>query len=293
MDATGKVAAMTGPKNGRQRSQLGRRIAMSIVAFWIVIAISAPLLAPYSQGAILSPESFSFAKDASILGTDYMGRDLLSRLIYASRSTLGFALVACLIAFPTGVSLGFIAALSGEGSILDQLLSRVVDILMSFPALIMALVVLGTIGTSNVAVLAIVAVVETTRVYRLARALGLDISVMDFVAVSRARGEGPIWIAAFDLLPNSLGPLAAEFGLRYTYAILLISSLSFLGLGVQPPSADWGIMVQENIQGLVYGSPAALIPAFCIASVTVGINLLVDDLIRRTNIRIPQELSGE
>jgi peptide/nickel transport system permease protein len=113
---------------------------------------------------------------------------------------------------------------------------------------------------------------------------------MDYVEVARARGEGPVWIMVSEVLPNTIVPLAAEFGIRYTFAILFISALSFLGLGVQPPGADWGVMVKENLQGLLYGAPAALLPAGCIATVTVGVNLLVDWFLHRSSSQIPEEL---
>ncbi|MGX5851543.1 ABC transporter permease [Mesorhizobium sp. PL10] len=268
-----------------------RNISIAIITFWALIAIIGPVIAPFPPDAILSAESFSFAAEAGPLGTDYLGRDLLSRLLYATSATLGLALIACSAAFAVGVFLGFGAALSGAGRAVDNLLSRFVDAVMSFPSLILALVILGTIGSSTVAMIAIVALVEMTRVFRIARALAMDIDVLDFVQIARARGESMFWLASREILPNCRSPLLAEFGLRYTYSILMVSSLSFLGLGVQPPGADWGVMVHENIQGLVYGSPAALIPAACIASITVAVNLLVDYLMHRENSRLPSEIS--
>jgi peptide/nickel transport system permease protein len=135
-----------------------------------------------------------------------------------------------------------------------------------------------------------VAIIDSTRVFRLSRALAMDISVMDFVDVARSRGESLWWITVREILPNTLAPLAAEFGIRFTFAILFISALSFLGLGVQPPAADWGVMVKENLQGLLFGSAAALMPAAAVASLTVGVNLIVDWFLRRMGGDVSQEL---
>ena len=163
-----------------------------------------------------------------------------------------------------------------SGGVADNVFSRINDAIMAFPAIILALMVIAALGTSLVIVVLTVALIDATRVFRIARALAMDISVMDFVDVARARGERLWWLTCREILPNTLGPLAAEFGIRFTYAILFISALSFLGLGVQPPAADWGVMVKENLQGLLFGSAAALLPAASVASLTVGINLIVD-----------------
>ncbi|MBB3773767.1 peptide/nickel transport system permease protein [Angulomicrobium tetraedrale] len=288
------MSMLSPPATAAARARPGttvRNAALGILAFWLVIAVIGPSISPHPPDALLSSESFARVEGAGFLGTDYLGRDLLSRLLNGARTTLGLALVASVAAFVVGIAFGFLAGLTGAGRPVDVILSRIVDVLMSFPALILALVVLGTIGTSTTAVVSIVAVVEATRVFRLSRALCIDLGVVDFVQVARARGEGLYWLATREILPNCSVPLMAEFGLRYTYSILMISSLSFLGLGVQPPEADWGVMVHENIQGLLYGSPAALVPAACIASVTIALNLLVDHLIHQANIRLPREIA--
>lgn len=275
----------------RRHGNATRNISIAIIVFWTIVALVAPLVAPFGPDEILSADSFAFTSKAGALGTDYLGRDLLSRLLFAARATLGVALIASSAAFVMGMVLGFLAALSGPGGFIDTVVSRLVDAIMSFPSLILALVILGTVGSSTGVLIVIVALVEMTRVFRLARALAMDIGVLDFVLVAKARGEGMLWLATREILPNCRGPLLAEFGMRYTYAILMVSSLSFLGLGVQPPAADWGVMVHENIQGLVYGSPAALAPAVCIASITVAINLLVDHLMHHENSKIPSEIT--
>lgn len=265
-------------------------VSIFIIVFWVVVAVFAPVLAPFDKADMVSFESFKVVDEASFLGTDYLGRDVLSRIIYGARMTLGLALIATLISFTTGIVLGFVAAISPGW--IDQVLSRTVDAIMAFPSIMLALIIIGGVGTSLPVVILTVALIDATRVFRLSRALALDASVMDYVVVARARGEGVNWIMLHEILPNTITPLAAEFGVRYTFAILFISSLSFLGLGVQPPGADWGVMVKENLQGLLYGAPAALIPAACIGTISVAINLLVDWFLHRSSVMIPEELTG-
>ena len=265
-------------------------VSIFIIVFWVVVAVFAPILAPFDQADMVSFESFKVVDEASFLGTDYLGRDVLSRIIYGARMTLGLALIATLISFTTGIVLGFVAAISPGW--IDQVFSRTVDAIMAFPSIMLALIIIGGVGTSLPVVILTVALIDATRVFRLSRALALDASVMDYVSVARARGEGVNWIMLHEILPNTITPLAAEFGVRYTFAILFISSLSFLGLGVQPPGADWGVMVKENLQGLLYGAPAALIPAACIGTISVAVNLLVDWFLHRSSTMIPEELMG-
>ena len=265
-------------------------VSIFIIVFWVVVAMFAPVLAPFDKADMVSFESFKVVDEASFLGTDYLGRDVLSRIIYGARMTLGLALIATLISFTTGIVLGFVAAISPGW--IDQVLSRTVDAIMAFPSIMLALIIIGGVGTSLPVVILTVALIDATRVFRLSRALALDASVMDYVSVARARGEGVNWIMLHEILPNTITPLAAEFGVRYTFAILFISSLSFLGLGVQPPGADWGVMVKENLQGLLYGAPAALIPAACIGTISVAVNLLVDWFLHRSSAMIPEELMG-
>ena len=249
-------------------------VGLLILVFWLAVALLGPAFAPHGETEILSDRSFAPAGEVGLLGSDYLGRDVFSRVLYGARMTMGLALVTTLISLGAGVVLGFSAAV--RGGLTDGVLSRINDAIMAFPAIILALMVITALGTSLVIVVLTVALIDATRVYRIARALAMDISVMDFVEVARARGESLWWITRREILPNALGPLAAEFGIRFTFAILFISALSFLGLGVQPPAADWGVMVRENLQGLLFGSAAALLPAASVASLTVGVNLLVD-----------------
>ena len=263
-------------EDGARRARLtpSAWIGLAILVFWLAVALLGPAFAPHGESEILSDRSFAPAGEVGLLGSDYLGRDVFSRVLYGARMTMGLALITTLISLGAGVVLGFSAAVSG--GITDGVLSRINDAIMAFPAIILALMVITALGTSLVIVVLTVALIDATRVYRIARALAMDISVMDFVEVARARGESLWWITRREILPNTLGPLAAEFGIRFTFAILFISALSFLGLGVQPPAADWGVMVRENLQGLLFGSAAALLPAASVASLTVGVNLLVD-----------------
>lgn len=263
-------------EDGARRARLtpSAWIGLAILVFWLAVALLGPAIAPHGESEILSDRSFAPAGEVGLLGSDYLGRDVFSRVLYGARMTMGLALVTTLVSLGAGVVLGFSAAVSG--GITDGVLSRINDAIMAFPAIILALMVITALGTSLVIVVLTVALIDATRVYRIARALAMDISVMDFVEVARARGESLWWITRREILPNALGPLAAEFGIRFTFAILFISALSFLGLGVQPPAADWGVMVRENLQGLLFGSAAALLPAASVASLTVGVNLLVD-----------------
>ena len=268
---------------------LRAKVGIAVLALLALAAISAPFIAPHGEAQILSHESFGFPAEAGPLGTDHLGRDLLSRLLYGGRFTIFLALVTTCLAFLAGVSAGFTAALVGGP--VDEVVSRIVDGLLSFPSIILALLMITALGNSIPILIVTVALIEACRVYRVARALALDVSVLEFVEAARARGEGVLWVAAREVLPNTTGPLSAEFGLRFTYVILFVSALSFIGIGVQPPTADWGVMVRENAKGLLYGSSAALLPAACIAVVTIAVNVIVDAFTDRDReARVPEML---
>ncbi len=259
-----------------------------LIGCFAVVALAASWLAPFAESEILSDESFVPPGAQMPLGGDFLGRDLASRLIYGARVTLGLALAISLLAFLVGSATGFLAAV--RGGWVDAVLGRIVDALISFPAIMIALIVISGLGSSFGVLIATVALIDATRVFRVARALGMDIVVQDYVEAARARGESLGWIMWHELLPNALAPLAAEFGIRFTYAILFISALSFLGLGVQPPHADLGVMVKENMQGLLYGSYAPIFPALGIALITVSVNMLVDWFLKTTDAALPDEL---
>ena len=213
---------------------------------------------------------------------------ILERLIFGTRLTLSVAFAIAILAFFVGCSIGFLAAVIG--GIFDTVVSRIIDALIAFPAIMLALIVVTALGPSIPVLIVTIAFIDSTRVFRVARALAMDIVVQDYIEAARVRGERFGWIMWREILPNALPPLAAEFGIRFTYAILFISALSFLGLGVQPPRADLGVMIRENMQGMLYGSLAPLFPAFGIATVTISINLLVDWYLQQIGTSLPEEL---
>ena len=258
------------------RLHLPAKIGVAIVGFWVLSALFAPLIAPYDPAEWVADDSFLPMSVEFILGSDTNGRDVLSRLLYGTRWTLLLSLCATLIAFGVGVPLGYLAAVGG--GVIDQCLSRTIDAFLSLPGIILALVVISALGTSEVVLVGTVGLILSLVVYRFARALAMDIKVMDFIDAARVRGEGLWWIIRREILPNAWIPLLVDFGLRFIYVVLLISALSFLGLGVQPPEADWGMLVRENLWGIYAAAPAALAPATAIASLTIGINLIVDDI---------------
>ncbi len=254
-------------------------IGIVLTALFLIAAVFAPWIAPYGNaqivGDVWQPMSSQFW-----LGTDNLGRDLLSRMIYGARTTIFIAVLATALSFTLGSTLGFCAAVLGGW--FDTLMSRFVDLLMAIPTLIFALVVLSVLPSTLITLILVMGILDSTRVYRLSRAIAVDIEVMDYVEAAKLRGEGMRWIIFREILPNALSPLISELGLRFIYAILFLSALSFLGLGVQPPDADWGGMVKENKDGIVFGIGAALIPAAAIAALAISVNLVADWVLNRT-----------
>lgn len=257
----------------------GALIGLVLTALFLFAAIFAPWVAPYGKaeivGAVWEPMS-----STHLLGTDNLGRDLLSRIIYGARTTIFIATLATALSFSLGSLLGFTAAVLGGW--FDMVLSRLVDLLMAIPTLIFGLVVLSVLPSTMLTLIMVMGILDSTRVYRLSRAVAVDINVMDFVEAAKLRGEGSGWIVFREILPNALTPLISELGLRFIYAVLFLSALSFLGLGVQPPEADWGGMVKENKEGIVFGIGAALMPAAAIAILAISVNLVADWILNRT-----------
>lgn len=262
-----------------RKSPFSARIGLGIILVNIAASLLAPVISPYSETEVIGDVWESLSSE-HYLGTDQLGRDMFTRLLYGARSTIALALAITLLSFSVGIIGGFFAAVIGRW--VDQLLSRIVDIMMAFPTLIFALMVLSVLGTSIPVLIVVIALLDSTRVYRLSRALAMDINVMDFVEVARLRGEGVWWVMRHEILPNALPPLVAEFGLRFCFVFLFISALSFLGLGIQPPTADWGGMVRDNKDAITFGILVPLYPAAAIAFLTIGVNLIVDWFLRRT-----------
>ncbi|KPN61775.1 Glutathione transport system permease protein GsiD [Aliiroseovarius sp. xm-m-379] len=254
-------------------------IGLFFTGLYFFMAIFAHWIAPYSMTEIVG-DVWEPASAEHLLGTDNIGRDLLTRMIYGGQTTIFIATAATILSFVTGSILGFSAAVIGGW--IDQVLSRFVDLIMSIPTLIFALVVLSVMPVTLPILIVVMGLLDSTRVYRLARAVAVDINVMDFVEAAKLRGEGNRWIIFREILPNALSPLVAEMGLRFIFAVLFVSTLSFLGLGVQPPNADWGGIVKENKDGIVYGIPAALVPAVAIATLAISVNLVADWVLNRT-----------
>ncbi|MEM8690178.1 MAG: ABC transporter permease [Pseudomonadota bacterium] len=256
------------------------KFGILVIFSYVFVAIFAPILTPYGESEIVGPE-FDVWGDKFILGTDNLGRDMLTRLIYGARNTLGIAFMTTVLAFIVGGGLGLLASIL-RGWV-DQVLSRIIDIFMAIPVLIFALVLLTIFGSNVQNLIIIIALLDSTRVFRLARAVGMNVAVMDFVEVAKLRGEGLPWIMFREILPNIMPPLVVEFGLRFCFVFLLIAALSFLGVGIQPPTADWGSMVRDNATLITYGDITPLLPAAAIALLTVGVNFVVDWFLHKTS----------
>jgi peptide/nickel transport system permease protein len=254
-------------------------LGLVLTGAFFLAAVFADLIAPYGMAEVVGGVWDPVSSD-HWFGTDAIGRDMLTRMIYGGQTTIFVASAATILSFVTGSILGFTAAVTGGW--VDQVMSRLVDLMMSIPSLILALVILSVMPVTIVVLILVIGLLDATRVFRLSRAVAADIVVMDYVEAARLRGEGWGWIIFREILPNALSPLVAELGLRFIFAVLFISTLSFLGLGVQPPLADWGGIVKENSAGLVYGIPAALIPAFAIAALAISVNLVADWVLGRT-----------
>ena len=268
------------------KSPMTAKFGLLVILIYVVVALFAPLISPYGEAEVF-PIPYAPWSSEFVFGTDQIGRDIFSRLIYGARNTVGIAVATTALAFIIGGVLGLAAAIARGW--LDQLLSRTVDVLMAIPSLIFALVLLSIFGSTVTNLIIIIAVLDSTRVFRLTRAVSINVVVMDYVEAARLRGEGLIWIMRREILPNILPPLIAEFGLRFCFVFLTIAALSFLGVGIQPPTADWGSMVRENaslIQFAQYDLKAGLtplLPAAAIALLTVAVNFVVDWFLHKTS----------
>ncbi len=259
---------------------LTARVGLAIIVINLIVVVFAPWLAPYGETELVT-DVWAPISAEHWLGGDHIGRDMLSRIIYGARTTIAIAFLATVLAFFMGIVTGFAAAVLG--GIFDSILSRFVETLMAIPTLLMALVVISVLGSDLFVLVAVIAVLDSTRVFRLSRAIAMDVAVMEYVEAARLRGERLWWIMTREILPNTTLPLIAEFGLRFVFAFLFIAALSFLGLGIQPPLADWGGMVRESSSAIIYGIVAPLYPAGAIAILAVGTNLLVDYVLAWSN----------
>lgn len=300
----GRTIGTAGSKKLFRAMPLTASYGIFVIICYIIVTIFAGQIAPYGQDEILQgvPANVIPGGDPALggnadffFGTDQIGRDVLSRLIYGAQNTVGIAFITTLLAFFIGGSLGFLAAIAG--GVTDQILSRGVDVLMAIPSLIFALLLMTIAGVwapklgipLTVFMIVIIAVIDSTRVYRLARAVGQNIVVMDYIEAAKLRGEGLGYLVFREILPNATAPLLAEFGLRFCFVFLTISSLSFLSVGIQPPLADWGTMVRDfaSLIGYAGFAPLAAAPpllaASAIALLTIAVNFVVDWMLYRSS----------
>jgi peptide/nickel transport system permease protein len=255
------------------------RVGLFFVALWLLLAVIGPSIAPHPVGAVVASDVFGAFSAAHPLGTDYLGRDMLSRILYAARFTIGLALAAALAASISGTTIALVAATAGGW--VDEVVSRLMDALISIPSKMLALVMVAAFGSSAGLLILTAALSYTPGAFRIARSLAVNVKTLEYVLAARARGERLPYIALVEILPNMINPMLADFGLRFVFVVLLLSGMSFLGLGVQPPDADLGSLVRENISGLFEGAPAVVMPAIAIATLTVSVNLLIDSLTGR------------
>ncbi|MBL4916538.1 ABC transporter permease [Szabonella alba] len=251
-----------------------------VILIYVLVAFLAPVLAPFPEREVVGARYMPWGAP-HYLGTDSLGRDMLSRMIYGARNTVGIAFATTALAFIVGSILGLWAATVGGW--MDQGLSRFVDALMAIPALIFSLLLLTIFGTSVLTLIIIIAMVDATRVFRLARSVAQGVVVMDYIEAARLRGETMWRLITREILPNAMAPLVAEFGLRFCFVFLAISALSFLGLGIKPPTADWGSMVRESATLITFGDVTPLLPAGAIALLTVAVNFVVDWQLHRAS----------
>jgi peptide/nickel transport system permease protein len=273
--APASVPTATAPRPHRRRSWLSV-IGLALVLFWLLMALIGPMISPYDAAAIVDVDVFGGISSKFWLGTDYLGRDMLSRILFGTRYTIGLALAATLLASSVGTTLALFAALAGGW--IDAVISRTLDALISIPSKMFALMMVATFGSSVWLLIVTAAITYMPGAYRIARSLAVNVQAMEYVQAARARGEGAWYITCVEMLPNMIRPVLADLGLRFVFVVLLLSGLSFLSLGVQPPDADWGSLVRENISGLGEGATAVIMPALAIASLTIGVNLLIDNL---------------
>ncbi len=288
------------PKRKIKLSWAGKA-GIVVLIFWAIIVVIGPTISPYHEGDILDDELFvvpggdeypdtDFQPPSKLvwLGTDYLGRDTLSRILFGARTTIGISFIATLWAYLIGVTLGIAAAVGSK--MLDTILSRLNDAVLSIPSLMMALVMIAALGSTIPLLILLTGIIYAASVFRIARSLGQEVMVSDFVEAARVRGEGLWWIITREILPNIAMPLATDFGLRFVWIILFVSALSFLGLGVQPPMSDWGSMVKENLPGLIYGSIAPIVPSLAIATLTISVNMIVDDISAHTGGKLAKRM---
>jgi len=285
MTAVAPAAPITAPTVGRPATILLRRawrqmrtkIGIALVALLAGVALIGPFFAPHSPSEFVGIP-YAHVSGALPLGADNLGRDVFSRFLWGGRSVLGLSLLATALGLLLGVSIGLVAAYSR--SILDDVLMRAMDVILAFPSIVLALVVVSTLGPKQWLIVTVVGITTAPRVARVTRGASLEIVERDFVQAAEVLGESRFKILLGEILPNITSPLMVEASLRLTYSIGLIAGLSFLGFGLQPPAADWGLMINENRQALTIQPWGAAAPVIAIALLTIGTSLVGDGLAR-------------
>lgn len=258
-------------------------IGAAMCVIWLLVAIFGPWLAPHPVGEVVSDNVFDSISAVYPFGTDYLGRDMLSRILVGARFTVGLALVAAVLASGLGTSCALLSVVSPKW--LDEVISRLMDAFISIPSKMLALIMVSAFGSSVTLLICTAVLSFTPGAFRVARSMAVNIEALEYVQVARTRGERRLYVACMEILPNMLNPVLTDLGLRFGYIVLLLSGMSFLGLGVQPPDADLGSLVRENIGGLNQGAPAIVIPALAIGTLTIGVNLFIDRLSSRRSRR--------
>ena len=264
---------------GRARRPTGRRFTVT-ARIGIVLgtvatasAIIGPFFSPYAPDEILGAP-YASPSSSHLLGLDFVGRDVLSRFLWGGRTSLALALLGTALGYALGLAIGLFAAYVRGW--LDELTMRATDVALAFPALVLVLLLVSAFGSNVRLVVIAIAVANAPRIARIVRAASLEVVDLLYVEAARARGERSVYIVAREILPNIRAPLFVDFGLRFTGSILLVAAVSFLGFGLQPPAADWGVMVGENRIGLTLQPWPVLMPVIALALLTIGINLVID-----------------
>ncbi len=265
-------------------------VGLFLVLFWVFVAIFAPLLTPYTpleqewKNPTIGPSK------AHILGTDELGRDLWARLIYGARVVLvvmpvtdnlwipgGTAIWGVIVALLVGTTLGLVSGY--HGGWVDEITMRLLDAMMAVPIILLYMIIMAALGASAINVVLAMTIVGTPGIARLVRSLTLDIRTREYIRAAETRGESAWYIMFVEILPNARGPIIVDAMLRVGYAIFAMGTLGFLGLGIPPPSPDWGSMVAKGREFILSGSPwAALWPSLAIATLVLGLNLLADGI---------------
>jgi peptide/nickel transport system permease protein len=257
--------------------QTRTKVGVVLVLLLVGIAVIGPFFAPHSPSEFAGAP-YADPSSSALLGTDNLGRDVLSRFLWGGRSVLGLALAATALGLALGVTIGLVAAYAR--ATMDNLLMRAMDVILAFPSLVLALVAVATVGPQLWLLVLVVGITTAPRVSRVTRGSSVEIVERDFVRAAEAIGEPRRKILLGEILPNVASPLLVEASLRLTYSVGLIAALSFLGFGMQPPAADWGLMINENRQGLTVQPWGVIAPVLAIALLTIGTSLIGDGVAR-------------